>query len=47
MPYVKISGGISNLSFGFRGVTKIHESIHSEFLHWMSTSVNWRRAGRI
>ena len=32
-PYVKISGGISNLSFGFRGVTKIRESIHSIFLH--------------
>jgi len=31
-PYVKISGGISNLSFGFRGVTKIRESIHSVFL---------------
>ena len=32
-PYVKISGGLSNLSFGFRGVTKIRESIHSVFLH--------------
>jgi 5-methyltetrahydrofolate--homocysteine methyltransferase len=32
-PYVKISGGISNLSFGFRGVMKIRESIHSVFLH--------------
>jgi len=31
-PYVKISGGISNLSFGFRGVNKIRESIHSVFL---------------
>jgi len=31
-PYCKISGGISNLSFGFRGVTKIRESIHSVFL---------------
>ena len=31
-PYVKISGGISNLSFGFRGVTKIRESIHAIFL---------------
>jgi 5-methyltetrahydrofolate--homocysteine methyltransferase len=29
---VKISGGISNLSFGFRGVTKIRESIHAVFL---------------
>jgi len=32
-PYVKISGGISNLSFGFRGVQKIRESIHAVFLH--------------
>jgi 5-methyltetrahydrofolate--homocysteine methyltransferase len=32
-PFVKISGGISNLSFGFRGVNKIRESIHSVFLH--------------
>jgi 5-methyltetrahydrofolate--homocysteine methyltransferase len=32
-PYVKISGGISNLSFGFRGVTKIRESIHAVFLN--------------
>jgi len=31
-PYVKISGGISNLSFGFRGVMKIRESIHAVFL---------------
>jgi len=31
-PYAKISGGISNLSFGFRGVTKIRESIHAVFL---------------
>jgi 5-methyltetrahydrofolate--homocysteine methyltransferase len=30
---VKVSGGISNLSFGFRGVTKIRESIHAVFLH--------------
>jgi 5-methyltetrahydrofolate--homocysteine methyltransferase len=32
-PYVKISGGISNLSFGFRGVNKTRESIHAVFLH--------------
>ncbi len=32
-PFVKISGGISNLSFGFRGINKIRESIHSVFLH--------------
>ena len=32
-PFVKISGGISNLSFGFRGVNKVRESIHSVFLY--------------
>merc|ERR1712032_69452 len=32
-PYVKVSGGISNLSFGFRGVMKIRESIHAVFLY--------------
>jgi len=32
-PFVKVSGGISNLSFGFRGVTKIRESIHAVFLY--------------
>ncbi|CAE7577233.1 mtr, partial [Symbiodinium microadriaticum] len=32
-PYAKVSGGISNLSFGFRGVNIIRESIHSVFLH--------------
>jgi 5-methyltetrahydrofolate--homocysteine methyltransferase len=32
-PYVKISGGISNLCLGFRGVNKDRESIHSIFLH--------------
>jgi 5-methyltetrahydrofolate--homocysteine methyltransferase len=30
-PYVKINDDISNLSLGFRGVMKIHESIHSIF----------------
>ena len=30
---MKISGGITNLSFGFGGVTKIRESIHAVFLH--------------
>jgi 5-methyltetrahydrofolate--homocysteine methyltransferase len=31
-PFAKISGGISNLSFGFRGVNVVRESIHSIFL---------------
>ena len=32
-PFVKISGGVSNLSFGFRGVMNIREAIHSVFLY--------------
>ena len=32
-PYAKISGGVSNLSFGFRGVDVIREAIHSVFLY--------------
>ncbi|KAK7248513.1 betaine-homocysteine S-methyltransferase [Aureococcus anophagefferens] len=32
-PWCKISGGVSNLSFGFRGVNQIRESIHAVFLH--------------
>ena len=31
-PFAKISGGVSNLSFGFRGVGVIRESIHGVFL---------------
>ena len=32
-PHVEISGGVANLSFGFRGVNIVRESIHSVFLH--------------
>ncbi|HUR34911.1 MAG TPA: methionine synthase [Vicinamibacterales bacterium] len=32
-PGVKISGGISNLSFSFRGNDKVREAIHSAFLY--------------
>ncbi|KAH9256969.1 methionine synthase [Batrachochytrium salamandrivorans] len=32
-PGCKISGGVSNLSFGFRGVEVIREAIHSVFLY--------------
>ena len=32
-PYCKISGGVSNLSFGFRGVDKVREGIHAVFLY--------------
>jgi 5-methyltetrahydrofolate--homocysteine methyltransferase len=33
LPHVKVSGGISNLSFSFRGTDKIREAIHSVFLY--------------
>ncbi|MDR2841478.1 MAG: methionine synthase [Paludibacter sp.] len=33
LPYVKISGGVSNLSFAYRGNDKIREAIHSVFLY--------------
>jgi 5-methyltetrahydrofolate--homocysteine methyltransferase len=32
LPYAKVSGGISNLSFAFRGNNVIREAIHSVFL---------------
>lgn len=32
-PGCKISGGLSNLSFSFRGLTNIRESMHSAFLY--------------
>ena len=32
LPYAKVSGGISNLSFAFRGNNIIREAIHSVFL---------------
>jgi len=32
-PWCKISGGVSNLSFGFRGVNVVRESIHAYFLY--------------
>ena len=32
-PNAKISGGVSNLSFGFRGANNLREAIHSVFLY--------------
>ncbi len=32
LPYAKISGGISNLSFSFRGTNAVREAMHSVFL---------------
>ncbi len=32
LPHAKVSGGISNLSFSFRGIDKVREAMHSVFL---------------
>jgi 5-methyltetrahydrofolate--homocysteine methyltransferase len=33
LPYAKISGGVSNLSFSFRGLEVLREAMHSAFLY--------------
>jgi 5-methyltetrahydrofolate--homocysteine methyltransferase len=33
LPYAKVSGGVSNLSFSFRGNNVVREAIHSVFLY--------------
>ncbi|MCO6472921.1 MAG: methionine synthase [Melioribacteraceae bacterium] len=33
LPYAKISGGVSNVSFSFRGNDKVREAIHAAFLY--------------
>jgi len=33
LPYAKISGGVSNISFSFRGNNKVREAMHSAFLY--------------
>jgi 5-methyltetrahydrofolate--homocysteine methyltransferase len=33
LPYAKVSGGISNLSFSFRGTDQVREAMHSVFLY--------------
>jgi len=34
LPYAKVSGGVSNLSFSFRGNDPVREAIHSVFLYY-------------
>ncbi len=34
LPFARVSGGISNLSFSFRGTDKVREAIHSVFLYY-------------
>src|SRR4029079_10698870 len=33
LPYVNVSGGVSNLSFAFRGNDRVREAMHSVFLY--------------
>jgi len=33
LPFAKVSGGVSNVSFSFRGNDKVREAIHSAFLY--------------
>ncbi|MSQ79409.1 MAG: methionine synthase [Flavobacteriaceae bacterium] len=33
LPYAKVSGGVSNISFSFRGNDKVREAMHSAFLY--------------
>ncbi len=33
LPYAKVSGGVSNVSFSFRGNNTVREAIHSAFLY--------------
>lgn len=34
LPYAKISGGVSNVSFSFRGNNPVREAMHSVFLYY-------------
>ena len=36
LPYAKVSGGVSNLSFSFRGNNTVREAMHSAFLYHAS-----------
>ncbi|MEN6619439.1 MAG: methionine synthase [Rikenellaceae bacterium] len=38
LPYARVSGGISNLSFSFRGIDRVREAIHSVFLYHSITA---------
>src|SRR3954468_17838015 len=33
LPHAKVSGGVSNISFSFRGNNRVREAMHSEFLY--------------
>ena len=33
LPYCKVSGGVSNISFSFRGNNTVREAMHSAFLY--------------
>src|SRR6202012_5513096 len=33
LPHAKVSGGVSNISFSFRGNNKVREAMHAAFLY--------------
>jgi cobalamin-dependent methionine synthase I len=42
LPHAKVSGGVSNISFSFRGNNKVSEAIHSTFLyHGIAAAWTW------
>ena len=49
LPYVHVSGGVSNLSFSFRGNEGVRQAMHSVFLGWSAPQCRQlccRRPGR-
>src|SRR5205807_6812763 len=38
LPHAKVSGGVSNISFSFRGNNKVREAMHSAFLYHAITA---------
>src|SRR4029078_9231208 len=38
LPFAKVSGGVSNISFSFRGNNVVREAIHSAFLYHPTTA---------
>jgi len=42
LPHAKVSGGVSNISFSFRGNNKVREAMHSAFLyHAIAAAWTW------
>src|SRR5690554_7879141 len=46
LPHAKVSGGISNLSFSFRGNDAVRDMMHSSFLYHAIKRSEERRVGK-